>query len=45
MCFTVWSNSPAQPSQQLRGFREIDTLVLYLQHVGVSCFEVDTAGN
>jgi hypothetical protein len=34
----------AQRSKQLRVFRKLDTLVLYLQQVGVSRFEVDVAG-
>jgi len=34
----------AQRSKQLRVFRKLDTLVLYLQQVGVSRFEVDAAG-
>lgn len=34
----------AQRSKQLRVFRKLDTLVLYLQEIGVSRFEVDAAG-
>ncbi|WP_323880972.1 MULTISPECIES: hypothetical protein [Aeromonas] len=34
----------AQRSKQLRVFRKLDTLVLYLQQIGVSRFEVDAAG-
>ena len=34
----------AQRSKQLRFFRKLDTLVLYLQQIGVSRFEVDAAG-
>ena len=33
----------AQRSKQLRVFRKLDTLVLYLQQIGVSRFEVDAA--
>ncbi|MFB3949263.1 hypothetical protein ACE1V3_21075 [Aeromonas veronii bv. sobria] len=34
----------AQRSKQIRVFRKLDTLVLYLQQIGVSRFEVDAAG-
>ena len=34
----------AQRSKQVRVFRKLDTLVLYLQQIGVSRFEVDAAG-
>ena len=34
----------AQRSKQLRVFRKLDTLVLYLQQIGVSRFEVDASG-
>ncbi len=34
----------AQRSKQLRVFRKLDTLVLYLQQIGVSRFAVDAAG-
>ena len=34
----------AQRSKQLRVFRKLDTMVLYLQQIGVSRFEVDAAG-
>ena len=34
----------AQRSKQLRVFRKLDTLVIYLQQIGVSRFEVDSAG-
>ena len=34
----------AQRSKKLRVFRKLDTLVLYLQEIGVSRFEVDAAG-
>lgn len=34
----------AQRSKQVRVFRKLDTLALYLQQVGVSRFEVDAAG-
>ncbi|MGL5335541.1 MAG: hypothetical protein ACRC9R_05280 [Enterovibrio sp.] len=34
----------AQRSKQLRFFRKLDTLMLYLQQIGVSRFEVDAAG-
>jgi hypothetical protein len=33
----------AQRSKQLRVFRKLDTLVLYLQQIGVSRFDVDAA--
>ena len=33
----------AQRSKQLRVFRKLDTLVLYLQQIGVSRFEVDAS--
>ena len=33
----------AQRSKQIRVFRKLDTLVLYLQQIGVSRFEVDAA--
>ncbi|PJG58918.1 hypothetical protein [Aeromonas cavernicola] len=33
----------AQRSKQLRVFRKLDTLVLYLQAIGVSRFEIDAA--
>ena len=33
----------AQRSKQVRVFRKLDTLVLYLQEIGVSRFEVDAA--
>ena len=34
----------AQRSKQVRVFRKLDTLVLYLQQIGVSRFEVDASG-
>ncbi len=34
----------AQRSKRVRVFRKLDTLVLYLQQIGVSRFEVDAAG-
>ena len=34
----------AQRSKQLRVFRKLDTLVIYLQQIGGSRFEVDSAG-
>ncbi len=34
----------AQRSKQLRVFRKLDTLVLYLQQIGVCRFEVDATG-
>ena len=34
----------AQRSKQLRVFRKLDTLVLYLQQIGVCRFEVDASG-
>jgi len=34
----------AQRSKQVRVFRKLDTLVLYLQQIGVSRFEVEAAG-
>ena len=33
----------AQRSKQLRVFRKLDTLVIYLQQIGVSRFEVDAS--
>jgi hypothetical protein len=34
----------AQRSKQLRVFRKLDTLMLYLQEIGVRNFEVEVAG-
>ena len=34
----------AQRSKQVRVFRKLDTLVLYLRQIGVSRFEVDASG-
>ena len=39
MCYGL----AVQRSKQLRVFRKLDTLVLYLQQIGVSRFEVDAS--